>query len=282
MTGTGKANMRTIAGVALLTALAVAIFAWAPWRAAEEEKVLSETQKRQIGEVVRDYLLENPEILVEMSNRLREREEAEKQRRAAAAVKSHGDLIFRAPHDPVAGNPQGSIVVVEFMDYNCPYCKRSYKDLKALMERNSEVKVVFKEFPILGKGSQEAAQVALAALKQGRDKYWQLHQQLIEYPGRVDGKIARALAERLGLDMDKLEEDARSEDVMRVLSINYQLANALAIEGTPAFVIGDRVVRGAVPLEELEAAIAASRKQVASDRRSPAAESDKEARPSNP
>jgi len=238
----------------LKKSLAIALLSALPLMTAQAQE-FSAQQKQAIERIIRDYLLNNPELLVEMSRKLQERQEMQRQQQVQAALKAHGPLIFAAPHDPVAGNPQGSKVLVEFFDYNCPYCKRAFKNLQKLMEEDKELKVVFKELPILGPGSLEASQVALALHRQDPQKYWKLHQQLYEYPGRVDGKVALALAERLGADMDRLEKDMKSEEVMKILSINNQLANVLGIEGTPAFVVNGKVVRGAVPIDELKAAI---------------------------
>lgn len=242
--------MKKLLTTTCITACAIALLSM-PARA----ETFSPEQKKAIEGIVREYLLKNPEILIEMSARLRQKEEEAKRKAAQAALKAHGKEIFQSPLDPVAGNPKGKKVVVEFFDYNCPYCARALKNLQKLVAEDKEVKVIFKEFPILSEGSAQAAQVALAARKQGDDKYWKLHQQLLEYPGRKDGKVARKLAEKLGLDMQKLEQDMNSEEVLKALAINQQLASALAIEGTPAFVVKGKVVRGAVPYDELKKAV---------------------------
>ena len=230
----------------------------------------TDAQKKEIEQIVRQYLLENPEILVEMSRKLEAKRQAEAEARAQAALAAHGDLIFNNPADPVLGPKDAEVAIVEFFDYNCVYCRRALKDLQRLLDEDGKLKVVFKEFPILGPGSDEAARIALAAKLQNPEKYWELHRSLLSYPGRINGKVALSVAGKLGYDVEQLKKDMNSDEVKSIIATNMQLADALGIQGTPAFVTPTKVIRGArgyaalrQALEEAKAAKAEEAKPAA-------------------
>ncbi len=244
-----------------LLATAATVLLLAPAQA----ETFTPEQKKAIGEIVRQYLLDNPEVLVEVSRKLEEKQRAEQQARMQAALKGHGDLIFNNPADPVLGDPKAKIAVVEFFDYNCGFCKRALKDLQKIVDAHKDAKIVFKEFPILGPGSDEAARIALAAQMQDAQKYWKLHQALMSYPGRMDGKTALAIAKKMGFDVERLKKDMNSDAVKSAILTNMQLADALGINGTPAFIIGDQLIRGAQGYDRLKDAIEAVREK-ASDK----------------
>ena len=163
------------------------------------------------------------------------------------------------PDAPVAGNPKGDITVVEFFDYNCGYCKRGFHNIRELIEKDSNVRVVFKELPILSKDSEEAAKIALAARAQG--KYWELHQALIDSKGRVTEAFALETAGKLGLDVEKLKADKDSDAVKGELARVEALARKMNITGTPHFLVGSEAIGGAPEdlLDQLTAKIAALR-----------------------
>ncbi len=220
----------------------------------------SDAQKKEIGEIVRQYLLQHPDILIEMSRKLEQQQNEAKAARAEAALKAHGKALFSGEGDLVIGNPDGKVKMVEFFDYNCGFCKRSLPDVIRLKDTNPDLKIIIKEFPILGPGSLEAARYALAARKQGMDKYWKFHAAMLKHKGRIDGKVALALAKKTGLDVERLKKDAEGKDIAEVLGRNMSLAEALDINGTPAFVIGDEVVPGALGYKRLNGIIARVRK----------------------
>ena len=226
----------------------------------------SDAQKREIEQVVRQYLLQNPEILIDMTRNLEAKRQAEAQTRARAALSAHGDLVFNNPADPVLGPKDAKVALVEFFDYNCGFCRRALKDLQRLVEKHKDLKVVFKEFPILGPGSDEAARIALAAQKQDPRKYWKLHQALLEYPGRIDGKVALAVAKKLGYDVEKLKKDMNSDEVKSIIATNMQLADALGIQGTPAFVTPGKIIRGAQGFTILDKAVEEARASTNDDK----------------
>lgn len=209
----------------------------------------SDTEARAIEEIVRDYLIANPEVLVEALQGLEEKERLAKAENQRLAVKANLEGLMRDPASPVAGNPEGDITIVEFFDYRCPYCRRMTADLLDAVEQDGNIRLVFKEFPILGSDSVVAARAALAAAAQNR--YHDFHVALMAKPGELNEPAILALAGDLGLDVERLRQDMDSEAVEQQLRDNHGLARNLQINGTPAFVIGEEVVPGAVPMQQL-------------------------------
>ncbi len=173
-------------------------------KAAATEGGISPAQRLQIEAIVKDYLLKNPEVLMEAQNALEARMDKIQAERTAAAIKQNAREIFRPAGSPVVGNAKGDVTVIEFFDYNCPYCKKAFLEVAQLVEKDKQVKLILKEFPILSKGSEEAAKVALAAKLQG--KYWEVHRALNEAQGQSNEASALRIAEKLGLDMAKLKQ----------------------------------------------------------------------------
>lgn len=237
--------------IPLLAAVsAAALLFSAPARPAS----LDDQQKKEIEQLVRDYLLQNPEILREMSENLQAKERVAEEQARGATLKDNAEAIFKSAADPVAGNPKGDVTVIEFMDYNCGWCKKAVGEVAGIVESDKNVKVVFKEFPIFGPGSEFAARAAIAASKQG--KYWDLHQALFKHDGPVNEEVTRQLAQDVGVDMAKLETDMQDKSVVETIAANQALAQAMAINGTPAFIVDDKVFPGFVQSEELVKAIA--------------------------
>ena len=211
----------------------------------------------EIKELALQAILENPQIIVEAMTIL-ERQRTEAQAVAQAEIlQQQRDFLESDPNAPSIGNPNGDAVVVEFFDYNCPYCKRAAADVKSLLEADDGVRVVYREWPILGEGSVFAARAALAAREQG--KYEELHWALMATRGRVEEVSVLAAARSVGLDLEKLVVDMNSPAVMAHLEATQMLAQGLGFTGTPAFVIGDALVPGAVPLSDLQGYVAAAR-----------------------
>ncbi len=200
-------------------------------------------QKKQIEDIIKSYLVANPEIFLDVQTALEEKMEKEQAEKLKVAIADNAAEIYRAPQSSVAGNPDGDITVVEFFDYNCGYCKRGLPDVVKLVESDPKVRVVFKELPILSKGSEEAAHVALAAKKQG--KYWELHKAMLSAKGHMDKAAALRVAEKLGLDTDKLKEDMSSPEVKTEIAQSEALAKKMGVNGTPHFLVGDRAIPGA-------------------------------------
>lgn len=218
-------------------------------------------QQQAIEQIIKEYLIKNPEILIEAQGALEVKLEKAQAKRLKVAIAENAEQIFRQPNAAIAGDPDGDITVVEFFDYNCGYCRRGLSDVVKLVESDPKVRVVFKELPILSKGSEEAARVALAARNQG--KYWELHRALLEARGRANEASALKLAEGLGFDMEQLKADMDSEEVKAEIAQAEALAKKMGINGTPHFLVGDRSIPGAPEnlYEQLSAHVKELRKQ---------------------
>jgi protein-disulfide isomerase len=222
----------------------------------------SDEQRREIGAIVRDYLLKNPEVLQEAINELEKRQQVAEADKHKAAIGKHRDALFNSKRQVNLGNPQGDVTLVEFFDYNCGYCKRALADMLELLKSDPKLKVVLKEFPVLGPGSVEAAQVAVAVNMQDKTgkKYLDFHQKLLSGRGQIDKAKALAAAKDAGLDMARLERDLQSAEVKATLEESVQLAEALGINGTPSYVVGQNVIPGAVGAAALKQQVDAARR----------------------
>lgn len=218
---------------------------------------LTDAQKEEVRALIRETILENPEIITDAVAVLRARQAAEEEAAAVAAIEAHRDALFNDPNDPVMGNPDGDVTLVEFFDYQCGYCKRVFKPLMDTVTKDGNVRLVMKEFPILGPASVLSARWSLAAKMQGR--YEPFHTALMNHRGDLTEDVLRAYADKAGMDLDQAAKDAQSEAVEDVLRDTMKLAASMGITGTPAFVVGDQLMPGAVGPERLESAIAAAR-----------------------
>jgi protein-disulfide isomerase len=218
----------------------------------------TESQREEMGGIIRDYLLENPEILREVIEALEAKEQQAGAAAAMAAIGERGAELYRSGDDLVAGNPDGSVTMAEFFDYNCGYCKRAMSDVLALIESDDDLRVVFKEWPILGEGSRFAARAALASRRQG--KYWEFHLALMETRS-VNEATTLEVAERIGLDVDQLKADMERPEVAAVIDRNMRLAKAFGIQGTPAFFVDDQMIPGAVGHDALAQVIGQVREE---------------------
>lgn len=203
----------------------------------------SDAQKKSIETLVRDYLVQNPEVLIEMSTELDRRQTVAEQEARTKAISENSDALFRSADALVFGNPKGDVTVVEFSDYNCPYCKRSLDAITKLVENDPNVRVVMKEYPVLSQGSVDASRVAIAAAQQG--KYFEVHAALLRHRGRINTNTALRIAERVGLDVEKLRTDMELPETAAVIDKTRQLGERLGVQGTPFFLVGDQVVPGA-------------------------------------
>lgn len=233
-------------------ALAVAILAFGllaagvPAAAAEP---LTPDQKTAVQAIVRDYILQHPEVVLEALQAIEARRKAEEQSAAQAALVEHRRALERSDGDPVLGNPDGDVTIVEFFDYQCGYCKTMMGPLLELVHADGRIRLVLKEFPILGPESVVASRASLAALRQGR--YEAFHKSLMSLRGRLSEAAIWQAAGEAGLDVPRLRKDMADPAVEARINANYELAQALRIEGTPAFAIGRALVPGAAPKEHL-------------------------------
>jgi protein-disulfide isomerase len=204
---------------------------------------VSAKQRKEIESIIKDYLLNNPEIMLEVQTALENKLEKASAEKTAAAIKGNAAEIYRPPFSPVVGDAKGDVTVVEFFDYNCGFCKKALADVAKFMEQDKKVKLVFKELPILAKGSEEAARVSLAAKLQG--KYWEFHRAMLGSSGQANEAAALRVAEKIGLDMTKLKKDMASREVAKEIADTRALADKLQVRGTPFFMVADRIIPGA-------------------------------------
>ena len=221
----------------------------------------SEPQRGEIETIVRNYLIAHPEVLEEATAELNKRQTAAEDAKHTAAVQRNAENIFNSSRGVIVGGAGGDVQFVEFFDYNCGYCKRAMSDMLTLMKDDPKLKVTLKEFPVLGPGSVEAAQVAVAVRMQDPTgkKYLDFHQKLLGGRGQADKEKAMAAAKDAGLDMNRLEKDLKSPEVRATLEENFKVAEDVGLNGTPSYVIGQQVVIGAVGLDGLKEKIGIAR-----------------------
>jgi protein-disulfide isomerase len=245
---------------ALGAAALMSLVALAPVATAQPA-TFTEQQKQAIGQIVRDYLLQNPELLQEVMAELEKRQSEQQRVSQASALKEWRQTLLNAPHSIIAGNPQGDVTLIEFFDYNCGYCKRALSDVRTLAKADPKLRIVLKDFPVLGPDSVEASRVSLAVKNQLQgDKLFDYHTKVLETRGRVNGERAMAVAKEMGVDMARLQKDIESPDVRAALQENVGLGDKLGLTGTPAFIIGEEIIPGAVGLEPLKQVVAGVRK----------------------
>jgi protein-disulfide isomerase len=246
----------------IATIAAVGFFAGVSAPMAQDKPApFDDAQKAAIETIIKDYLLKNPEVMLEVQSALESKMEELQTAKLKAALQTHAAELFRRADAPIAGNPKGDVPVVEFFDYNCGYCKKAFLDIAKLIEEDKNVKLVLKELPILSKGSEEAARVALAARLQ--DKYWPVHRALLGIRGEVNEQTALRAVEKIGgVDMAKLKKDMASDAVSGEINTVRQLAQSMGIQGTPHFLVGDRAIPGAPGnlLDQLKGHVADIRK----------------------
>ena len=234
---TPKNGLATALVAAVVAALVTAAIILVIWRAAPGviDAPSAAIDEKRITDVVHDYLTKNPEILVEMTTELDKRQQAEQAAAQEKVISENAEAIFRSPLAYSAGNPDGDVTVVEFFDYNCGFCKRALPDVVKLIENDGKVRIVFKELPIFGEESEGAAKAA------GESKYIVCNAE----PGKADKAKALKIAQELGLDVPQLEKDMESPDLQKALDEAKELAEKLGLQGTPLFLIGDRMIPGA-------------------------------------
>jgi protein-disulfide isomerase len=240
---------------AIALAAMVALAAIAAPASAQQNETL--TDQAKVEQIIHDYLMAHPEVIIEAVDKYqKDQEKASAQKQAQALVDRRDELLHTAA-DPVIGNPNGDVTIVEFFDYRCPYCKSVAASFIDLYEKDGKVRLVLKEFPILGPESEFAAKAALAAQKQ--DKYREFHLAMMAFKGKLTDDDVRRLAAQVGIDVAKLEQDMKDPSVADTINRNYALAEALGIKGTPAFILGNELVPGAITADEMQKRIAALR-----------------------
>ncbi|ANG61043.1 hypothetical protein A8C75_00290 [Marinobacterium aestuarii] len=245
---------RILQGIAV-AGLGLAIAMATQANAAEPEQ--SQPATAEFEQRVKDYILSNPEIVVQAIQLYQAQQQVQKEERVKAIIGQSSAQLLADPEAPVGGNPEGDVTVVEFFDYNCTYCKKVAPVMSALEQQDTELRIVYKEFPILGPVSEYAARAALAADAQG--KYLELHNAMMNSSGRLSEALILGYAADLGLDIDRLKTDMQAEAISAQFARNRALARSLGITGTPGFVIGAEIIGGAADQATFENLIARAR-----------------------
>ncbi|MEH2611147.1 DsbA family protein [Bradyrhizobium sp. AZCC 1693] len=237
---TRRRNLRVVLPSVAVIGIALGLVAYS----------LSETSQDKFDQRVHDYLMAHPEVIMESVNRLEARAREKAETDIQKVLQARADEVFRDPDSPASGNLNGDVTLVEFFDYNCPYCRQVAPVVAKAQQADSQLRVVYKEFPILGPNSTVAAKAALAAHKQG--KYVEFHRALYQLRGAVDESKVMEVAAAIGLDVERLKADMQDSKIQASIQKNLALAQALRINGTPGFVIGDQIFRGATDLNTLQ------------------------------
>lgn len=230
-----------------LTATFVTVaLAIAPAAAADD---LTPEERAQFEALIHDYIMANPEVIVDAVKALREREQQAAREQAQQNLVALRDQLVDDPYTPIAGNPDGKVTIVEFFDYRCGYCKSSLAVVRQMLQEDPEIRIAFKEFPILSPQSRLAARAALASKNQG--KYFEYHNALMTARGKLERDQIMEIAAEVGLDVDQLAADMKDPRVQAELDANAELAKQLNITGTPTFIVGDQLYPGALSIEAL-------------------------------
>jgi len=222
-----------------------------------EQSLSQEISDDRIKALVAEAIRENPELVLEALQALEARQAEAQAATAASVLAEERGTLDRDPNAPVLGNPDGDVTIVEFFDYNCPYCKRAMPEINALLAEDTNVRLVLREWPILSEGSVLAARAALASRQQG--KYAEMHDALMTMRGKVEAEAVLRIAGEVGLDVEKLKVDMQSPEVEEHIATSMRLAEALGFNGTPSFVVGDQLIPGFVEKPELLDAVTAAR-----------------------
>jgi protein-disulfide isomerase len=247
--------MRRILVPVLLTALA----AIGPASRADTPSKFTPEQRAEIVSILREALAADPSILRNALEALQRDETSREEAAARTAIAGMRDALLHNPADPIGGNPKGDVTVVEFYDERCPFCRGMQPVEAELLRRDRNIRVVFKDIPILGPGSELAARAVLAAQRQ--DGFAKLRGALMAGTPNIDTEVVHAAALKVGLDWARLQHDMADPAIQARIDANLKLARALHIDGTPTYVIGDAMLSGAVELTELQTAVAAARKK---------------------
>ena len=226
----------------------------------QQDKPISAKQRQAIEKIVREYLIKNPDVVRDAMAAQQINESQQRLERIALNLKAHKSELYSDPKSPVAGNPNGDITIVVFSDYYCGYCRKSVPGLESLLQTDKSLRIVYKEFPILGPQSQMGALAALAASRQG--KYLSFHRELFATE-KIDNEVIKSISDRLGLNYPELQRAMADNTLNEAIGANQRLASVLDIDGTPAYIIGEQVIPGAIDLESVKRIIAIERKKLA-------------------
>jgi len=244
----------------LLKTALLGLMVGAPGFFAPAVQAMDAEQKQEIELLIRDYLLKNPELMLEVQQALETKQKNVAAQKAKQALATNKETIFNSIHQGTIGNVNGDVTVVEFFDYNCGFCQRAMGDMNVLLSNDSKLKFVMKELPILSQGSVEASRVSTAIYRLMPEKYGEFHNRLLSQEGQKDGNRARQIAKSMGLDVAAIEAEAAKDDLVGAFREVSDLANDLGINGTPSYVIGDEIIFGALGADVLREKIENVRK----------------------
>jgi len=247
-----------LCGVLIAAGAVVAARATAPAFTTMSASTPIPADKTALGKSIHDYLMANPEVLVEAMQELERKQDSERDTTAQKGIQQYSRELTSDPDSPISGNPNGDVTVVEFSDYQCPYCKRAFSAVKSVVAADGKVKLVYKDLPILGEASRIAAFAALASRNQNKHEVF--HNALMEFNGKLDRDRIMEIATSVGIDTTQLQKDMEDPKIKQIIDDNMALASALGVRGTPAFVIGKQFVPGAVDADALRQLIADARK----------------------
>ena len=244
----------------LLASAALIVAGFAAPAQAFDISAMSDNERAAFRAEIRAYLMENPEVILEAYQVYESRQQQAQAQAEEQMVSTYAKQIFEDPNSWVGGNPNGDVVLVEFMDYRCGYCKKAFDEVNQLLEADGNIRFIVKEFPILGEQSVLASRFAIATkLVAGDDAYEKVHNELMTFKGNIAEKSLARLADKLDLDADAIMAKLNDPLVNQIISDNHSLAGALQISGTPTFVLGDEMLRGYVPLANMMELVAAVR-----------------------
>jgi len=229
---------------------------FAPINNAKAEEVITSAQKKEIENIVKQVISDNPELILNSVRKFQENQELKAAQSAEENLKDYKEF-FAKKDLPMVGNPDGDVTIVEFFDFNCGYCKKAFEDVQKINNEDKNVRIVFMDMPILSPTSSKMASISLAAHKQG--KYFEMHKDLMDYRGSQTDEAFFKLAEKLGLDMNKLKEDMKSADVQAFITKSKAMAQSLGIRGTPGFIIGEKVYPGYIGIDAMRKAVKEAR-----------------------
>jgi protein-disulfide isomerase len=242
---------------ASLALLAAAAFL--AWPVASAQASFSDDERAEIESIVRDLLTDkDPEIIIKAAQIAEQKMNAKRVEEGQKNVSKNKDKLLSDSKSPVGGNPKGSVTVVEFYDYQCGYCKLMQPHLAKLLDENKNVRFVYKEFPVLGAASVTAAKASLASVKQG--KFAEFHDALMTEKGHFAEDTVDKIAKKVGLDVEKLHKDMADSGIQKTIDANIALGRDIGANGTPTFVIGDKIIPGAISFEELKQTVESAKK----------------------
>lgn len=236
----------------LIKLFASAMFALSlSWSLAPSAFALDDAQKKEFGEFIREYLVENPEVLAEAQAVLEIRQAEAEVLRTQQIISSLSEDLYQTDGDIIVGNPDGDVTIVEFFDYNCGFCKRAMEDMREIIAQDSNVKFILKEFPILGPESTEASRVSLAVTRVAPEKSAEFHIALLGGSGRANAQKAMGIVNDLGIDQAAVEKEMADDSLFDSVRTSYSLAESLGINGTPAYVLANEAIFGAVGVPQI-------------------------------